>query len=229
MKRNLKWKERLGALLLAVLFVMQAILSFLPMDMVQAAAKGIEIWQTDQTVDYGYRFNMKYQPGITTYEIFGCDNKDRDAFSDHGRSDRDAETVRVSEDYKPGSAGIRYNNVGRDAAGNIVDVRLSLMGVENAERRYDIRTPITKTENAGGISFGWENNESYPVVGFSRNSIGVFIYSVGSAKVNFQFLKHGTEEVLSVRGHGTIRDIDAAQAVEIPSDSNLDQMLREER
>ena len=46
MKRNLKWKERLGALLLAVLFVMQAILSFLPMDMVQAAAKGIEIWQT---------------------------------------------------------------------------------------------------------------------------------------------------------------------------------------
>ena len=39
MKRNLKWKERLGALLLAVLFVMQAILSFLPMDMVQAAAK----------------------------------------------------------------------------------------------------------------------------------------------------------------------------------------------
>lgn len=224
MKRNLKWKERLGALLLAVLFVMQAILSFLPMDMVQAAAKGIEIWQTDQTVDYGYRFNMKYQPGITTYEIFGCDNKDRDAFSDHGRSDRDAETVRVSEDYKPGSAGIRYNNVGRDAAGNIVDVRLSLMGVENAERRYDIRTPITKTENDGGISFGWENNESYPVVGFSRNSIGVFIYSVGSAKVNFQFLKHGTEEVLSVRGHGTIRDIDAAQAVEIPSDSNLDQI-----
>ena len=65
MKRNLKWKERLGALLLAVLFVMQAILSFLPMDMVQAAAKGIEIWQTDQTVDYGYRFNMKSLGAIT--------------------------------------------------------------------------------------------------------------------------------------------------------------------
>lgn len=222
MKRSLKLKERLGALLLAALFAMQAILGLLPVDTVQAAVKSIEVWKTDQMLEYEYRFNMKYQPGVTTYETFGCDNKDSDAFSDHGRSERDTESVRVSADYKPGSAGIRYNNVGKDGAGNIVDVRLTLMGVENAERRYDIRTPISKTENNGGLSFGWENNESYPIVGFSKNSIGVFIYSVGSAKINFQFLKHGTEETLPIRGHGTIRDIDAAQAVEIPVDSNLD-------
>ena len=222
MKRSLKLKERLGALLLAVLFAMQAILGLLPVDTVQAAVKSIEVWKTDQMLEYEYSFNMKYQPGVTTYETFGCDNKDSDAFSDHGRSERDTESVRVSADYKPGSAGIRYNNVGKDGAGNIVDVRLTLMGVENAERRYDIRTPISKTENNGGLSFGWENNESYPIVGFSKNSIGVFIYSVGSAKINFQFLKHGTEETLPIRGHGTIRDIDAAQAVEIPVDSNLD-------
>lgn len=222
MKRSLKLKERLGALLLAVLFAMQAILGLLPVDTVQAAVKSIEVWKTDQMLEYEYRFNMKYQPGVTTYETFGCDNKDSDAFSDHGRSERDTESVRVSADYKPGSAGIRYNNVGKDGAGNIVDVRLTLMGVENAERRYDIRTPISKTENDGGLSFDWENNESYPIVGFSKNSIGVFIYSVGSAKINFQFLKHGTEETLPIRGHGTIRDIDAAQAVEIPADSNLD-------
>lgn len=222
MKCNLKLKERLEALLLAVLLVMQTILGLLPADMVQAAVKAIEIWQADQMVDYEYRFDMKYQPGITTYETFGCDNQDSDAFSDHGRSDRDTESVRVSENYKPGSAGIRYNNVGKDGSGNIVDVRLTLMGVENVERRYDIRTPISKSENKGGLSFGWEDNESYPIVGFSRNSIGVFIYSVGSAKINFQFLKHGTEEALPIRGHGTIRDIDAAQAIEIPADSNLD-------
>ena len=222
MKRSLKLKERLGALLLAVLFAMQAILGLLPVDTVQAAVKSIEVWKTDQMLEYEYRFNMKYQPVVTTYETFGCDNKDSDAFSDHGRSERDTESVRVSADYKPGSAGIRYNNVGKDGAGNIVDVRLTLMGVENAERRYDIRTPISKTENDGGLSFDWENNESYPIVGFSKNSIGVFIYSVGSAKINFQFLKHGTEETLPIRGHGTIRDIDAAQAVEIPADSNLD-------
>ena len=222
MKRSLKLKERLGVLLLAALFAMQAILGLLPVDTVQAAVKSIEVWKTDQMLEYEYRFNMKYQPGVTTYETFGCDNKDSDAFSDHGRSERDTESVRVSADYKPGSAGIRYNNVGKDGAGNIVDVRLTLMGVENAERRYDIRTPISKTENNGGLSFGWENNESYPIVGFSKNSIGVFIYSVGSAKINFQFLKHGTEETLPIRGHGTIRDIDAAQAVEIPVDSNLD-------
>lgn len=222
MKRSLKLKERLGVLLLAALFAMQAILGLLPVDTVQAAVKSIEVWKTDQMLEYEYRFNMKYQPGVTTYETFGCDNKDSDAFSDHGRSERDTESVRVSADYKPGSAGIRYNNVGKDGAGNIVDVRLTLMGVENAERRYDIRTPISKTENNGGLSFGWENNESYPIVGFSKNSIGVFIYSVGSANINFQFLKHGTEETLPIRGHGTIRDIDAAQAVEIPVDSNLD-------
>ena len=174
MKRNLKLKERLEALLFAVLFAMQAILGLLPSDTVQAAVTAIEIWKADQMVDYEYRFNMKYQPGITTYETFGCDNKDSDAFSDHGRSGRDTESVRVSADYKPGSAGIRYNNVGKDGEGNIVDVRLTLMGVENAERRYDIRTPISKTENNGGLSFGWENNESYPIVGFSKNSIGIF-------------------------------------------------------
>lgn len=49
------------------------------------------------------------------------------------------------------------------------------------------------------------------MVGFSKNSIGVFIYSVGYAKVKFQFLKHGTEETLPISGHGTIRDIDAGQ------------------
>ncbi|MFR5915310.1 MAG: hypothetical protein ACLUGJ_09705 [Blautia wexlerae] len=36
---------------------------------------------------------------------------------------RDTESVRITEDYKSGSAGMRYNNVGRDAEGNIVDVR----------------------------------------------------------------------------------------------------------
>lgn len=224
MKKNLKLKERLGAFFLALLFVLQAVLSLLPVasgSVVHAAVNSIGTWKDEEMIDYDYRFNMKYQPGVTSYETFGCDNKDREAFSDHGRSDRDAETVRVSENYKPGSAGIRYNNIGRDAAGNIVDVRLTLMGVQNAEERYDIRTPISKTENNGGMTFAWKNNESYPVVGFSRNSIGVFIYSVGSAKVNFQFLKHGTEEVLPVSGHGTIRDIDAAQGVEIPPDSNL--------
>lgn len=222
MKKNRKRKERLGALCLALLFVLQTVLGLLPATVAEAAVDSIEIWQSDQMIDYGHRFNMKYQPGITTYETFGCDNQDKDAFSDHGRSEREAETVRVDENYQPNSAGIRYNNVGKDAAGNIVDVRLTLVGVENVDRRYDIRTPITKTQKDGGLSFAWENNESYPLVGFSRNSIGIFIYSVGSAKVNFQFLKHGTEEPLQISGHGTIQDIDAAQIVQIPTDSNLE-------
>ena len=72
-------------------------------------------------------------------------------------STRDTESVRITEDYKYGSAGMRYNNVGRDAEGNIVDVRLTLVGVENAERRYDLRTPVSKKENNGGLTFGWEN------------------------------------------------------------------------
>lgn len=54
------------------------------------------------------------------------------------------------------------------------------------------------------------------LVGFSKNSIGVFIYSVGYAKVKFQFLKHGTDEALPISGHGTIRGIDAGQGVRIP-------------
>ena len=60
------------------------------------------------------------------------------------------------------------------------------------------------------------------MVDFAKNNIGVFIYSLGSAKINFQFLKHGTDEALTISGHGTIRDIDAAQGVSIPSDNGLD-------
>ncbi len=222
MKHNLKWKERLGALLMALLFILQAVLGLLPVHTTQAASMSIETWDEDKKVDYGYRFNMKFQPGITTYESFGCDNLDREAFSDNGKSERDTECVRVGADYKAGSAGMRYNNVGKDGNGNIVDVRLILMGVENAEPRYDLRTAESIVQNKGGATFAWKDNEAYPMVGFSKNSIGVFIYSVGYAKVKFQFLKHGTEETIPISGHGTIRDIDAGQGVRIPSDCNLD-------
>lgn len=178
MKGTVKLKKRLEALGLALLFMLQSVLGFLPGMIFSAAGavKSIEVWDSDQLIDYGYRFNMKFQPGVTTYEPFGCDNLDSAAFSDHGRSTRDTESVRITEDYKSGSAGMRYNNVGRDAEGNIVDVRLTLVGVENAERRYDLRTPVSKKENNGGLTFGWENNETYPMVGFAKNNIGVFIY-----------------------------------------------------
>ena len=222
MKHNLKMRERLGALLLALLFIVQAVLGLLPACVTQAASLSIETWDNDKTVDYSYRFDMKFQPGITTYESFGCDNLDREAFSDNGKSERDTECVRVYPDYKAGSAGMRYNNVGKDGNGNIVDVRLILMGVENAEQRYELNTVETIVQNKEGATFAWKDNESYPLVGFSKNSIGVFIYSVGYAKVKFQFLKHGTDEALPISGHGTIRDIDAGQGVRIPADCGLD-------
>ncbi len=226
--KNSKLFYRIGgaaiaAFCIAVLFVLQALCAVLPACVAQAATTvPIEIWDSDKQVDYGYRFNMKFQPGVTTYESFGCDNQDREAFSDNGKSNRDTECVRVTSDYKPGSAGMRYNNVGKDANGNIVDVRMTLLGVENAEPRYDMRTPESIVQNKEGATFAWKNNEAYPMVGFSKNSIGIFIYSVGYAKVNFQFLKHGTEEALPISGHGTIRDIDAGQGVRIPQDSGLD-------
>ncbi len=110
----------LTAFCLAVLFALQAVCALLPACIVRAASSdSVEIWDEDKKVDYGYRFSMKFQPGVSTYESFGCDNLDREAFSDNGKSDRDTECVRVTSDYKPGSAGMRYNNVGKDANGNI--------------------------------------------------------------------------------------------------------------
>ncbi len=35
------------------------------------------------------------------------------SFFRHGKSERDTECVRVGADYKAGSAGMRYNNVGK--------------------------------------------------------------------------------------------------------------------
>ena len=147
---------------------------------------------------------MSLTSTIFPFPSFGCDNLDREAFSDNGKSERDTECVLVGADYKAGSAGMRYNNVGKDGNGNIVDVRLILVGVENAEPRYDLRTAESIVQNKGGATFAWKDNEAYPMVGFSKNSIGVFIYSVGYAKVKFQFLKHGTEETLPIiRLNGT--------------------------
>ena len=77
MKHNLKMRERLGALLLALLFIVQAVLGLLPACVTQAASLSIETWDNDKMVDYSYRFDMKFQPGITTYESFGCDNLER--------------------------------------------------------------------------------------------------------------------------------------------------------
>lgn len=71
MKHNFKLKERLGALLLAMLFILQAILGLVPVCVTQAAPLTVETWDSDKVVDYGYRFNMKFQPGITTYESLG--------------------------------------------------------------------------------------------------------------------------------------------------------------
>ncbi len=102
MKGTVKLKKRLEALGLALLFMLQSVLGFLPGMIFSAAGavKSIEVWDSDQLIDYGYRFNMKFQPGVTTYESFGCDNLDSAAFSDHGRSTRDTESVRITEDYK---------------------------------------------------------------------------------------------------------------------------------
>ena len=56
MKQNRK--ERLGALLLAVLFLAQAILGILPARRVMADASVIERWDENTVMDYGYRFNV---------------------------------------------------------------------------------------------------------------------------------------------------------------------------
>ena len=71
MKHNFKLKERLGALLLAMLFILQAILGLVPVCVTQAAPLTVETWDSDKVVDYGYRFNMKFQPGITHMNLLG--------------------------------------------------------------------------------------------------------------------------------------------------------------
>ena len=58
MKHNFKLKERLGALLLAMLFILQAILGLVPVCVTQAAPLTVETWDSDKVVDYGSRFNM---------------------------------------------------------------------------------------------------------------------------------------------------------------------------
>ena len=53
MKHNFKLKERLGALLLAMLFILQAILGLVPVCVTQAAPLTVETWDSDKVVDYG--------------------------------------------------------------------------------------------------------------------------------------------------------------------------------
>ena len=71
MKHNFKLKERLGALLLAMLFILQAILGLVPVCVTQAAPLTVETWDSDKVVDYGYRFNMKFQPELPHMNLLG--------------------------------------------------------------------------------------------------------------------------------------------------------------
>ncbi|MDO4339887.1 MAG: isopeptide-forming domain-containing fimbrial protein [Eubacteriales bacterium] len=228
MKTKKRITERLGAFLLAVLFLAQGILGLLPAREASAAVTSIEQWDENKLVDYQYRFNVKFQPGITTVKTFGCDNQDVEAFTNHGRNGAYVETARMGGNYVPGSAGVRYNNVGRDGDGNIVDFVVRVMGTTQAEPRYDLQTPYLKYHRwkdgweDDGDGFDWPNGMGQPLVAFSLNTIGVRTYCIGSVKVRFEFLKHGTDEPLAISGHGTVRDLDAGQGVSIPSDSNLD-------
>ena len=225
MKQNRK--ERLEALLLAVLFLAQAILGILPARRVMADASVIERWDENTVMDYGYRFNVKYQPGITKVETYGCDNLDKIAFTNHGRSERNADTVRMTGNYKAESAGVRYYNVGRDGEGNIIDFKMSLVSVENPEPRYDMQTAVFKHNEAEGQgtsdgAYDFPDNIAQPLVGFSLEGIGMYIYCVDSARVHMQFLKNGTDEPIAISGHGTVRDLDARQGIFIPPQSRID-------
>lgn len=225
MKQNRK--ERLGALLFAVLFLAQAILGILPARRVMADASVIERWDENTVMDYGYRFNVKYQPGITKVETYGCDNLDKIAFTNHGRSERNADTVRMTGNYKAESAGVRYYNVGRDGEGNIIDFKMSLVSVENPEPRYDMQTAVFKHNEAEGQgtsdgAYDFPDNIAQPLVGFSLEGIGMYIYCVDSARVHMQFLKNGTDEPIAISGHGTVRDLDARQGIFIPPQSRID-------
>lgn len=227
MKQNRR--GRLEAGLLAVLFLLQAIFCLLPARRVQADASVIELWDENVVTEYGYRFNVKYQPGITKVETFGCDNQDKDAFTNHGRSERNADTKRISGPYEPESAGVRYYNVGCDGQGNIIDFKMSVVSVENPMPRYDMQTAIYKQNEAEGTgsadgAYDWsgENNMGQPTIAFSLEGIGMYIYCVDSVRVHFQFLKNGTDEPIAISGHGTIRDLDARQGIEIPPDSHID-------
>ena len=71
MKHNFKLKERLGALLLAMLFILQAILGLVPVCVTQAAPLTVETWDSDKVVDYGFRFNMKFQPELPHMNLLG--------------------------------------------------------------------------------------------------------------------------------------------------------------
>lgn len=228
MNKNKKILRTLGAYLLAAMFLLHAILELLPPLQVNAAVTMIEEWDENQLTDYKHRFNIKYQPGITTIETFGCDNQDYEALSNHGRNGLNVDTKRMTGEYVPGSAGIRYNNVGKDGDGNIVDFQLSVMEVSGAEPRYDMFTPYTKYHlwkdelEDNGDGYDWENGIGQPVVGFFKGPIGIVTYCIGSVKVRYQFFKHGTNEPLAISGHGTVRDLDAGQGLSIPEDSNLD-------
>lgn len=55
MKHNFKLKERLGALLLAMLFILQAILGLVPVCITQGGTVNRRNMDSDKVVDYGYR------------------------------------------------------------------------------------------------------------------------------------------------------------------------------
>ena len=113
MKHNFKLKERLGALLLAMLFYSAGNSGACAcLRNSGGTVNCLETWDSDKVVEYGYRFNMKFQPELPHMNLLGVIIWTGKLFQTMEKAN-DTECVRVGADYKAGSAGMRYNNVGK--------------------------------------------------------------------------------------------------------------------
>ena len=156
----------------------------------------------DTIFDSEYGFTFKFISGTTTIETYGmtnypADHKFTSANNNSTYSQSNWYSARLTSNNQKGNIWIRYNNVGV-FEDKIIDLKITVTGWSNLQ-------PANK--NASSSLDG----VNYPTLFFKKNAIDIASTtnpSIDSPVYKFDFLEHGTDNPINLKGHITFFDID---------------------
>ncbi len=160
------------------------------------AATTVENIDSQTPIDGNYGFSFKWIDGVTTAVPLNMPN-DEGCLSIRKEEMKVNTVCTTLSDSVKGRSGIRYNNVG---SYNGTDV--------------DLKVTVTDWTSLNPK----EDNESFYAL---TSNIAFYISRIDNIKLKFQFLKHGTDTPLNIKGYITLDDLDYNQYFEFDTSSAI--------
>lgn len=191
-------RGRLNKLLkcLIVSMVMLVSLSCVEPTGVEAAGNIHAVNPDTFTIKSEYGFKFKYIPGVTTYEYAQNVGGELNDTGSYVRFPAPSSNDTFNSTYGDGKAWVRLNNVGA-FEGNIVDVKISLLGADAVSANK-------------WFSFGMGVTGEYMA--------NIDLCNIVNPRFKYEMFYHGTNTLIpNLKGSATFSDVDDGQGVEILS------------